>query len=117
LGQHSRRPWINATSAFSKLYEEFKRLGVNVFGLSFQNADWQKEFVTRTTLLVPLLSDHEKHFFNALALPTFIAGAEDYLRRITLMSEDGFITQVRYPVSVPENDAAETLKLIGNAAP
>ena len=98
-------------------YGEFRKLDVKVFGLSFQNTEWQKEFVKRTSLLVPLLSDHGKLFSNALALPTFKAGAAGYLRRITLVSKDGFITQVRYPIDVPENDAAETLNLFENVSP
>ena len=97
-------------------YGEFKRLDVKVFGLSFQNTEWQKEFVKRTALAVPLLSDHAKLFSTALALPIFVAGAEEYLRRITLVSKDGSITNVRYPIEVPENDAAETLHLIGYSA-
>lgn len=110
-GAHGSTP---QAQAFSMRYEEFKRLDVRVFGLSFQDTAWQREFVARTSLRVPLLSDHKKFFSNALGLPTFKAGADDYLQRITLVSKDGFITHVRYPIDVPENDAAETLKLIEN---
>ena len=92
-------------------YEEFKKLGIKVFGLSFQDTARQCEFVKRTSLRVTLLSDQKKLFSNALGLPTFKAGAQDYLRRITFVSKDGFTTHVRYPIEVPENDAAETLKL------
>ena len=113
-GAHGSTP---QAQAFSMRYGEFKRLDVKVFGLSFQNAEWQKEFVTRTTSLVPLLSDHEKLFSNALSLSTFKAGAENFLRRITLTSKDGFITHVRYPIDIPEKDAAETLKLFENVSP
>lgn len=92
-------------------YEEFKKLGIMVFGLSFQDTDWQCEFVKRTALRVRLLSDQKKLFASALGLPVFKAGTQDYLRRLTLISKDGLITHVRYPIDVPENDAAEILKL------
>lgn len=109
-GAHGSTP---QAQAFSMRCEEFKRLGVAVFGLSFQDPEWQREFVERTSLRVPFLSDQMKLFSSALGLPTFKAGTQDYLRRITLMSKDGLITHARYPIDVPENDAAETLLLIG----
>ena len=112
-GAHGSTP---RAQAFSMCYGEFKRHDVKVFGLSFQNVEWQKEFVTRTALAVPLLSDHKKLFSNDLALPTFKAGMQDYLQRITLVSKNGFITHVRYPIDVPENDATETLQLFENVA-
>ena len=112
-GAHGSTP---QAQAFSMCYGEFERLEVKVFGLSFQGTSWQKDFVTRTTLHVPLLSDHEKLFSSALALPTFKTGAQDYLRRITLVSKNEFITHVRYPIDAPKNDAAETLRLIGYSA-
>jgi peroxiredoxin len=102
--------------AFSMRYEEFEKLDIKVFGLSFQDRDWQSEFVKRTSLRVPLLSDRKKLFSAALGLPTFRAGTEDYLRRITLISKDGYITYVRYPIEVPEKDAAETLRLFEDVA-
>ena len=108
-GAHGSTP---QALAFSMCYGEFKKRGVKVFGLSFQDAAWQKEFVARASLLVPLLSDCEKNFSNALTLPTFRAGAEDYLRRITLIAQNSIIARVRYPIDVPENDADETLGMV-----
>ena len=107
-GAHGSTP---QAQAFSMLCGEFKRLGVKLFGLSFQDTEWQSEFVKRTSLRVALLSDKKKLFSSALGLPVFKAGTQDYLRRLTLISTDGLITQVRYPIDIPENDAAETLKL------
>jgi len=107
-GAHGSTP---QAQAFSMRYEEFKKLGIKVFGLSFQDPAWQCEFVKRTSLRVPLLSDQKKLFSNALGLPTFKAGTQDYSQRLRLVSKDGFITHVRYPIDVPENDAAEILKL------
>ncbi len=99
---------------FSTLYDGFEKLAVKVFGLSFQDTAWQQEFVRRTALRVPLLSDHAKKFSQALALPTFKAGDNDYLKRLTLLANDGTIIGLRFLVASPENDAAETLRLFKN---
>jgi peroxiredoxin len=107
-GAHGSTP---QAQAFSLHYEEFKKLGISVFGLSFQDTSWQSEFVKRTSLRVALLSDKKKLFSSALGLPEFKAGTQDYLRRLTFISKNGIITHVRYPIDIPENDAAETLKL------
>lgn len=112
-GAHGSTP---QALGFSKRYEEFERLDLKVFGLSFQDAEWQNEFVERTALRVPLLSDNERIFSTALALPTFRAGENDYLRRITILSRGDTIFGVRYPVKVPENDANETLALLRRSA-
>ena len=105
-GAHGSTP---QAQAFSMRYDEFQILDIKVFGLSFQDTAWQCEFVKRTSLRVPLLSDQNKLFSNALGLPSFKAGTQDYLRRLTLISKDGLIVYVRYPIDVPENDAAEIL--------
>ncbi len=108
-GAHGSTPQAHA---FSTRYDEFQKRDIKILGLSFQDTAWQCEFVKRTSLRVPLLSDQEKLFSSALGLPTFMAGTQGYLRRITLISKDGFITHVRYPIAVPENDAAEILNLV-----
>lgn len=105
-GAHGSTP---QALAFSMRYDEFQELGIKVFGLSFQDTAWQCEFVKRASLRVNLLSDQNKLFSNALGLPTFKAGTQDYLRRLTLIAKDRIITYVRYPIGVPENDAAEIL--------
>jgi len=107
-GAHGSTP---QAQAFSMRYDEFQKRSVSVLGLSFQDTVWQCEFVKRTSLRVPLLSDQKRLFSSALGLTTFKAGPQEYLRRITLVSKDGIITHLRYPIEIPENDAAEVLKL------
>jgi len=111
-GAHGSTP---RAQAFSMRYEEFERLGIRVFGLSFQDTSWQSEFVKRTSLRVALLSDKKKLFSGALGLPVFKAGTQEYLRRLTIISKNRIVTNVRYPIDDPENDAAETLKLFEDA--
>jgi peroxiredoxin len=109
-GAHGSTP---QALAYSDLAGKFAARQVQVFGISFQDAEWQNEFAVRTRLKIPLLSDFAKKFSGALALPTFLAGAEVFLKRITLVARDGAIITVRFPVANPELDARETLGLLG----
>jgi peroxiredoxin len=108
-GAHGSTP---QALGFSEAYGKYQKLGVKVFGVSFQDVFWQSEFAKRNSLKVALLSDHSRKFANGLQLETFQAGAEDYLKRVTLIAVDGTITNHRFPVYVPEKDAEETLGLI-----
>jgi peroxiredoxin len=110
-GAHGSTP---QALAFSESYEAYRTQNMRVFGLSFQNHDWQVEFVSRTRLRVQLLSDHQRIFADALDLPRFKAGQDDYLTRLTIMSKDGIVTGVRYPVPAPAEDATAVLNLISN---
>ncbi len=98
--------------AYSRLYGSFTTQNVKLFGLSFQDTAWQMEFVRRQHLRFSLLSDAGRDFATALALPVFTAGQHTYLKRLTLIVSDGVIVALRFPVPVPENDAAETLALL-----
>jgi peroxiredoxin len=110
-GAHGSTP---QALAYSDLAGKFVERRVQVFGVSFQDAEWQNEFVVRTRLKISLLSDFAKKFSGALALPTFQAGAEVFLKRITLVASEGVITAVRFPVPDPERDAGETLGCLGS---
>ncbi len=108
-GAHGSTP---QALAYSDLAEKFAERQVRVFGVSFQDIEWQNEFVVRTRLKVSLLSDFAKKFSGALALPTFQVGAEVFLKRITLVASEGAIMAVRFPVADPEHDADETLEYL-----
>ncbi len=105
-GAHGSTP---QALAYSDLAGKFAEHHVQVFGVSFQDTEWQNEFVVRARLKVSLLSDVAKKFSGALALPTFHAGAEIFLKRLTLVASEGAIIAVRFPVADPEHDAGETL--------
>ncbi len=108
-GAHGSTP---QALAYSELADEFARRNVQVFGVSFQSTEWQTEFAVRSYLKIPLLSDQAKEFSTELALPTFNAGPEAFLTRITLLAQQGAITAVRFPVAEPECDAIEILELL-----
>jgi peroxiredoxin len=95
--------------AFRDLYGEFRRLGVDVVGLSMQTAEEQAEFARREHIPYPLLSDPERHLSANLQLPVFEVGGRLYYRRVTLVLRDGKVARVFYPVFPPDRNAAEVL--------
>lgn len=95
--------------AFRDHHAELVALGAEVFGLSTQDTDYQRELVERLHLPYPVLSDAELRLTRALGLPTFQAAGETLLRRLTLVVRDGRIEHVFYPVFPPDGHAAEVL--------
>lgn len=100
--------------AYSRHYAEFQTQGVKLFGVSFQDGEWQLDFVRRNALSFPLLSDLEHRFSDTLRLPVFETGGTAYLKRLTLIARDGIVEAVRYPVPEPARDAEETLALLAS---
>jgi peroxiredoxin len=106
-GAHGSTPELEA---FRDLAGEFARLDVRLFGLSRQTTDWQHEMATRLRLPFPMLSDAEGRFAAALSLPSFTAGGEIYLKRLTLILSSGTIEHVFFPVLDPASHAGEVLQ-------
>lgn len=90
-------------------YSAFQTLGVNVYGLSTQSTEAQREFAAREHIPFPLLSDPDHRLGSTLDLPTFTAGGDILYRRVTLIIESGRIAHIRYPVFPPNTDADEVL--------
>ena len=84
--------------------------GVKVFGLSGQESAYQQAFARRAALTFPLLSDKGWRFADALSLPRFEAGGVTFLKRLTIVAEDGRITACIYPVHPPDVHAHEVLE-------
>lgn len=105
-GAHGSTP---QALAYAETYGQFRRLGVQLFGLSLLGTAWQRDFVSRNRLTFRLLSDQPRALQSALALPLFETGGVAYLQRITFVLRDGVITVVRFPIAEPEHDAAEVL--------
>lgn len=76
--------------------------GARLVGVSAQSTDEQIEAAKRLHLPFPLLSDHTLRFARAIGLPTFDHEGKTYLRRLTLVVDDGRITHVFYPVFPPD---------------
>jgi peroxiredoxin len=58
----------------------------------------------------PILSDADGRFAAAHSLPTFTAGGETYLKRLTLVIETGRIAARFYPVGDPAGHASELVR-------
>jgi len=95
--------------AFRDHHQALQQLGAQVFGLSTQDSDYQREAVERLHLPFELLSDAELALTRALRLPTFEVEGMTLIKRLTLVIDAGRITKVFYPVFPPDRNAAEVL--------
>lgn len=94
---------------FRDLHQEFKLLGFQVFGVSTQDTDYQKELVNRVHLPFEILSDAKFELARALQLPTFEFRGLRLLKRMAWVVEGCKITRVFYPVFPPDKNADEVL--------
>ena len=96
--------------AFRDHHAELIAAGVDqVFGLSTQDSEYQREAAQRLHLPFPLLSDAALRLTTALRLPVMLVGGATLLKRMALIIEDGVIAHVFYPVFPPDQNAAEVL--------
>jgi peroxiredoxin len=95
---------------FRDHFADLKRLGVaQLFGLSTQTTDYQREAVERLHLPFAILSDAELQLTCALKLPTFEVAGMTLIKRMAWVIDDGVITKVFYPVFPPDQSAEEVL--------
>ena len=97
--------------AFRDHHAELSALGADVFGLSTQNTDYQKEMAERLHLPFLVLSDADFVFCQAMRLPTFEVNGMRLLKRVTMIADKGIadkgtIMRVHYPVFPSNSDAA-----------
>lgn len=96
---------------FRDHFAELRKAGVDhLFGLSTQDSGYQREAVERLHLPFAILSDKTLQLAQALKLPTFDAGGMTLLKRLTLVLDDGAVSQVFYPVFPPDKSAEMTLR-------
>ena len=95
--------------AFRDHHQRLQLLGAQVFGLSAQSTEDQKEAVERLHLPFELLSDAELSFAKALRLPTFEVESMMLIKRLTLILCDGRIEKVFYPVFPPDKNAEQVV--------
>ena len=85
-------------------YKELVELGAEVFGLSTQSTDYQKEMVERLHLPFPVLSDAQLKLASTLKLPTFKVAGMTLLKRLTMIVYSGTIKAIHYPVFPSDSD-------------
>ena len=77
--------------AFRDHHRELQALGAQVFGLSTQDTEYQREAGERLHLPFELLSDVDLAFVRALRLPTFEVAGMTLIKRLTLILNSGLI--------------------------
>jgi peroxiredoxin len=80
--------------SFRDNHAEIRAAGADVLRLSTQDPDYQRKAAERLRLTFPLVSDADLHLTEALSLPTFEAGGQTLLRRLTLVVRDGVVEHV-----------------------
>jgi peroxiredoxin len=95
--------------SFTDRHTELKRLGAELYGVSAQTTELQKEASIRLNLSYPLLSDSDHSLSVALKLPVFDAGGLKLIKRLTLIVKDGEIKKCFYPVFPPNKNVSEVL--------
>lgn len=96
--------------SFRDHYTELTDLGVtDVFGLSLQSSNHQREARSRVEPPYEFLSDADHEFTDELGLPTFEVEGETFNKRLTFVIEDGRIEHVFYPVFPPGEHAEEVI--------
>ena len=95
---------------FRDHFAELNALGVGqLYGLSAQSCEEQREVAQRLHLPFRLLSDARLEIQRALNLPTFGVDGMTLLKRLTMVLDDGVITKVFYPVFPPDRSAADVI--------
>ncbi len=95
---------------FRDHFAELKRLGVaQLFGLSTQATDYQREVVERLHLPFAILSDADLTLTRALNLPTFTVEGMTLIKRMAWVIDDGVMIKVFYPVFPPDRSAEEVI--------
>jgi len=96
--------------SFRDHFDELRALGVRqLYGLSTQDSDYQREVVDRLHLPFAILSDAGLTLQRALRLPTFDVDGMVLLKRMAIVIDDGTVSKVFYPVFPPDRSAAEVI--------
>ena len=96
--------------SFRDHQKELAELDAQVFGISTQSSNYQREAKERLHLPFDLLSDEALNLKATLAMPTFKTAAMELYKRVTLITEAGKIKKVFYPVFPPDQNADDVIQ-------
>jgi peroxiredoxin len=97
--------------SFRDHFSELKALGIGqLFGLSTQGSEYQREAAERLQLPFAILSDEQLKLTRAMDLPTFEKSGMTLLKRFTLVIKDGIVVHVFYPVFPPDRSASDVIE-------
>ena len=98
--------------SFKDNFEKLKSLNANVYGISTQSTNYQKEVKERLHLPYEILSDENLELTKKLDLPTFEIENMILTKRVTLICKDGEIVKFFYPVFPPDKNVDEVISWI-----
>lgn len=98
--------------SFGDNYSTLEKLGITVFGVSSQPLTDQKEAITRLALPYMLLNDSCFELSKAMNLPTFEYELSIFIKRITVISIDGVIKKLFYPVFPPDKNVNDVIEWV-----
>lgn len=98
------------TCSFRDHHPDLSRLRADVFGMSTQKTEYQREMSNRLQLPFEILSDDKFELCDALRLPTFEVEGMRLVKRVTLIVRDGRIERVFYPVFPPNESADQVIR-------
>ena len=98
------------TCSFRDHHQDLSRLKADVFGLSTQTTQYQREMADRLHVPFEILSDAEFNLCDELCLPTFEVDGMRLVKRITLIVRGGQIEHVFYPVFPPNESAGQVMR-------
>jgi peroxiredoxin len=104
------------TCGFRDRHAQIAETGAEIFGLSTQTSEYQREMAERLHVPFEILSDAEFKFCDALRLPTFEADGMRLLKRLTLIVRGGRIEHVFYPVFPPDENAGHVWRWLRDHA-
>lgn len=96
--------------AFRDEYASLRTFGVQVFGLSTQQSEYQREMIRRLAVPFEILSDTDLRLTKALKLPTFTSADMTLVKRLTMIICNGIVRFVFYPVFPPDANARNVLR-------
>lgn len=102
--------------SFRDHYADLVKYNARVFGISTQSSEYQLEAKERLHLPFELLSDAGLKLKETMNLPTFEVANMALYKRMTLISREGIIEKVYYPVFPPGNNADEVLSWLQSNA-
>lgn len=97
---------------FRDLADDFRDLGLSIYGLSTQDTADQVEAAERLHLPYSLLSDPGQALRRALGLPTFTFEGRQLYKRSTLVVRQGTIVAAQLEVSDAASHPRELLALL-----
>lgn len=98
--------------AYRDGFSDLAAFGAQVYGLSTNPPEYQREAAERLHLPFELLSDESFALTEAMRLPTFEIAGMRLLKRFTMIVRDGLVERVHYPVFPTDADAANVLEYL-----